>query len=415
MKIRFVSLLASVWFCLAALAAEPRWVSVEGHKLRAGFAGVSGDRVNLILDGKPLPVLLSRLAPASREQAAQLKPEPAPVPLHRWDYLDEISGRQVCVRETAPGLIEVVVFASSGGSFFRWAGSGSRSEDQPAGDGKKERGTTMLTFSQVVGEGGERGTLFSGLESANGSKLEIRFAEGESEPQDAGINGVYGRITADKALALSKKQFKTVSAALQELWRVAPRSWPGANRRVAGEWEARWPILRADWAELVFPAAGFVSPAEARVLEPHLDYWLALSEATGMGWGLIAYGGFEQPAIDGWAGEYDDGFGGHVSLREVTGGALSFALGCARGRGEDPQTAEFAGRIPVAGLAKQGGSQRTAVFVQETAGLPEGVLPMKISFRKFPHFLVVQTENAGPHTAPAWFDGVYRWSPAPVE
>lgn len=402
-----------------AVGEEWRWSTVEGHKLQAGFGGVTGDRVSLLVAGKPLPVLRERLSPASREQAARLAADPVaaapaspPVP---WNYEDEASGRLVQVRETGPGLIEVVVFASPGGWFFRWAGSGSRAKVPAGGEGKKGRGETVLSFSQVTGEGGERGTLFTGLESASGSKLEIRFAEGEREPQDAGINGVYNRITADKALVLARKQYKTASAALDDFLRTAPRNWPGANRRAAGEWESRWPVLRADWTKLVFPAAGFVAASEARALEPHLDYWIGLMEATGMGLGWIAYTSFEQPAIDGWAGEYDDGFGGHVSLREVTGGALSFSLGCFRGRGEDPQTEEFTGRIPPEGVGKQGGGQLTAVFSQETAGLPEGVAPMKINFRKFPHFLVVQTENAGPQFGPAWFDGVYRWSPTPVE
>ncbi len=417
MSPRFVSLLFLGWLGVISAAEDvPRWTTVDGHKLRAGFGGVNGERVALILDGKPIPVPMSRLSPASQEQVRQLTPSQASTPpLGRWEYHDEKSGRQVSVRETAPGMITVVIFGSSGGYVFRWEGSGSRSAVAPSDNGKKSKIGALLSFSQVVGEGGERGTLFTGNESANGSKLEIRFAEGERDPYDPGINGTYEQISTDKALALAKKQVKTASVALEQTLSTVPRNWPGTNRRAAGVWEDRWPGLRSDWVQLVFPAAGFVAPADGKWLEPHLDYWIAQLEATGLGWGLIAYSTFEQPAVEGWDGEYDDGYGGHVSLRGGAGGAVTFNLTCSRGRVDAPQSADLPGRIPSEAQGKEGGGVLTAVYTHDGTGLPEGAPSPMIRFRKYSHFLVVETEHAQPYTGTAWFGGVYRWYPVPAE
>jgi hypothetical protein len=403
---------------LALPAAEtPRWTTVEGHRLRAEFAAMAGDRVGLWVDGKPLLVPLSRLSPASVEQAQQLArtppkpgpPSPPPAPA-RTHFFDEATHRYVIVTGDESGPVAVTIFGSGAGYFFRWQGEGQRAAAVKPGERNRER---MLSFSQIVGEGGERGTGFTGIDRE--SKLEIRFAEGERDPQDAGINGTYERISAEKAVALAKKELKEGAAALDQILRNAPRAWPGPDRRAAGEWEDRWPILRDRWVKLAFPPAAFVAPGDSKSLEPHLDFWIAQLEAAGTGYGLIAGSTFEEDAVEGWDGEYDDGFGGHVSLRGGADQSLSFSLSCYRGNSLEPETAELTGRIPAASVRRESGGVLTATHTHQPAEPLPGIPPVKLTFRKAAHFLIVETEDALAYTGSAWFDGVYRWYPVPVE
>ena len=344
-------------------ADEPKWITVEGYAMRASFVAVAGDRIGLLYEGKPLSVPLNRLSPASQEQARQLAQtapkaagpaagpgaSPSAATAKRSYYFDPATFRHVVVTEGEANAVEVLFYGSTGGWFFRWEGDGLR---KPAA-GPKNR-ESELRFSQVVGEGGERGTAFTGIDRE--SKLEIRFAEGEREPQDAGINGLYERISPEKAVTLAKKEFKTADEALEETLRSAPRNWPSGDRRMAGEWENRWPVLRANWVKLIFPPVAFAAPAETKMLEAYADYWIAHLEATGMGVGLIGGTVFEQPATETWDGEDDDGFGGHVSLRSAAERAMSFTLSCARGHGLEPESADLSGRIPGTSVRQEAGA-----------------------------------------------------------
>jgi len=313
-------------------------------------------------------------------------------------YYDEASFRHVMVTEGEKGAVSFVVRWSNPDYFTQWIGDGIRKEDE-------------LIVSQITGEDTPRGTHFVG--KIRESKLEIAYVPGELEPQDAGINGNYSRISADKVLSLAKKEYKAADDHLDEILKTAPKTWPGADRRVLGPWKDRWPGLRENWVKLVFEPAALPA-SDRKALEGKTEYWIALMEATGLAQGFIAGTMFEKAAEPGWDGEYDDGFGGHVSLRRGADRSLILSMSYYRGSGMEPETSELTGRIPAASQAQEG-DVFTANYTHTPPELPTGTVPAKIKLRKAGHFLTVETQDAGRYVKRGWFDGVYRWGPVPVE
>jgi len=280
----------------------------------------------------------------------------------------------------------------------------------PLGRGWRPQGKELLV-SQITGVDTPRETFF--VVKSRESKLEIAYAPGEREPQDAGINGIYSRISEDKVLSMAKKEFKAADDHLDEVLKTFPKTWPGGDRRAVGQWKDRWPGSRENWVKLVFEPASVPGP-DRKALEGKADYWIALMEATALAQGFIAGSTFEKAAEPGWNGEYDDGFGGHVSLRRGADGSLFVSLTYYRGNGLEPETGELTGRIPAASLTQEG-DVFTANYTHTPPELPAGTVPAKIKLRKAGHFLTVETQDAGRYVERGWFDGVYRWGPVPVE
>lgn len=114
-----------------------------------------------------------------------------------------------------------------------------------------------------------------------------------------------------------------------------------------------------------------------------------------------------------WEGDYDDGFGGRVSIRLAQDGRLRVNLSCTRGN--EFQGGDIAGAIPVAEVREKGGeSSAGAIFRQ--ADVPEDVRDVQVTLRRKGGFLWVETMRKVPlPTSRAWFDGIYRWMPVPQE
>jgi hypothetical protein len=326
-------------------------------------------------------------------------------------YFDEATNRHAVVREEDFGKVSVVIrTVYAPGAFSRWLGDGQRKDKE-------------ITFAQTVGEDQERGTYF--LAKATESKLEITYKPGQRMPVDAGINGTYRHISDEKRLSLSKRESASADDALTQALRTAPKLWPGVSRSVAGEWKDRWPDLRSRWMSLVFrpPSPPPSTPAKiapvgakggnAGAPVPSADYWIALAETTGMAIGFI-----NQPLDKAipleWDGEYDDGFGGHVSLRLGRDGFLRFTLSCTRGGGEG-QTGDLFGRVPAAALTKDKNGDLVASYTHSDAALKPEDQQATVKLRKTGHFLFVDTQYAERYCGRAWFDGIYRWGPVPKE
>jgi hypothetical protein len=331
-------------------------------------------------------------------------------------YFDEATNRQAVVTEADFGKLTVVIrFVGGPGSFSRWYGEGTRKDNE-------------ISFSQTVGEGQERGTEF--VAKASETKLEIAFKPKQRMPVDAGINGTYRNISEEKRLSIAKKEAGAADDALAQALKTVPRTWMSEDRSMAGEWKARWPDLRSRWMSLVIkpapppaaspaakslpggaPAFGSKSTQSATP-PPTADSWTALAETTGMGLAFMS-----QPldkVVPGTDGEYDDGFGGHVSLRQGTDGFLRFTLTCNRGIGEG-QAGELYGRAPAEQVVKDKNGGFTASYTHKDAELKPEDQQATVKLRKAGHFLVVETQYAARYCGRAWFDGIYRWSPVPKE
>lgn len=330
-------------------------------------------------------------------------------------YFDEASSRHATLTEGDFGKITIVFrFTGGPGSYGRWYGNGTRKEK-------------VITFAQTVGEDQERGTSF--IAKASESKLEVAFEPGQRMPVDAGINGTFRHITEEKRLSMAKKETGLAEDALAQALKTVPRTWPNEDRPVAPEWKARWPDLRNRWMDLVYkapspPTSPGAKSAPGKALPlgakaetagapvPTADYWTALAETNGMGLAFI-----NQPLdklIPNWDGEYDDGFGGHVSLRLGTDGFLRFTLSCTRGSG-DGQTGELIGRIPASAVTKEKNGDLNANYTHKDAALKPEDQQATVKLRKQGHFLTVETQYAERYYGRAWFNGIYRWSPVPKE
>jgi hypothetical protein len=331
----------------------------------------------------------------------------APPPAH---YFDDATGRHVSITESDFGKVSVVFRMTGPGNSYRWYGEGTKKEKE-------------ITFSQIVGEGQEAGTAF--VAKVGESRLEVGYKPGQRMPVDNGINGEYRRITEDKRLGLAKKEASVADDTLANVLRVTPRAWSGESRSVAGDWKARWPDLRSRWMNLVLklpppppaPNSSAKPPLgsdgkSSGALAPTADYWITYVETTAMGIGFIN-GPLDKVVPPNWDGEYDDGFGGHVSLRLGADGDLRVSLTCARG--PEGAAGELFVKVAKSGLGKEKNGELTARHTHQDRELKAEEKQAVIKLRKAGHFVIVETENAQRYCGRAWFDGIYRWGPMPAE
>ncbi|MFZ4763513.1 MAG: hypothetical protein ACOYMN_01065 [Roseimicrobium sp.] len=325
-------------------------------------------------------------------------------------YFDETTNRHLTVTHGDFDKISILIRFVGIGSSARWLGDGARKDKE-------------ITFAQTVGEDQERGTFF--IAKGGESKLEISFKPGQRMPQDAGINGVYRHITDEKRLSLAKKEFAAAEEALETALKTAPKSWPSEDRPVAGEWKNRWSELRKQWLRVSYKAPTPAAPATAA--KPALgsrandgapeerlpEYWVALSETTGMALGFLG-APLDKLIPQSWDGEYDDSFGGHVSIRVNRDGMLRFNLTCTRGSG-DGQTGDLSGKIAVSTIKKEKNGDFLGSYTHQDPELKPEDPPATVSLRKVGHFLFVETQHTERYRGRAWFDGIYRWSPVPKE
>ncbi len=372
--------------------------------------GLATDTNNLLTPLKDIAIIrrMFRFVPSLLAVAATatLHALEAPREVH---YYDETTNRHLTVTNGDFGKVLVAIRSIGGpGSFSRWLGDGNRKDKE-------------IIFAQTVGEDQERGTFF--VAKGGESKLEVGYKPGQREPQDAGINGLYRHITEEKRLSLARKEFDFADDALAQLFKTAPKSWAVEDRPAAGEWKNHWADLRVRWMGLIFkPAiipvtktAPGTAPKPSDIVPPEkqADYWIALSETTGMAIAFIS-APMDKLIPPGWEGDYDDGFGGHVNLRMRDKGVMRVSLTCTRGSG-DGQTAELSGDIPAASLKSEKNKDLITTYTHTDAELKPADKPAVVRLRKFGHFLFVETGHAERYAGRAWFDGIYRWTPPPKE
>jgi hypothetical protein len=322
-------------------------------------------------------------------------------------YYDEESMRFLTLRNTSATGVEVVLRpASEPGSTGVWTGQGNRKEN-------------IVTFAAVVEEGQDRGTYF--IAKGGESKMEVLFKPGQKMPQDVGILGIYRRVSDDKRLQLARKESQAADDRLHAALKEAPHTWPGVDKTVPADWKARWPGLLGRWMKIAYqppeqtkqvkPAQPFSAGKETFSPEKDAQYWLKLAQATAM-----AYGFIQQPPVlmrSSWDGEYDDGFGGHVSIRLTKDGKLRVNLTCTRVN--ENQGADLAGQIPPDSVkTKNDESTASAVFIE--GDVPDDAKEINITLKRKGGFLWLETKRkATPPGSLSWFDGIYRWSAVPKE
>ncbi len=317
-------------------------------------------------------------------------------------YYDEVGMRHLVVQGGGSTKVTVEMrWAGNPGSSGVWMGNGERHDGS-------------LLFAATVDEGQERGAFFVAKGEA---KLEVSFRPKQKMPQDPGILGTYKHVSEEKYGQLMKKEFQAADSRLSAALKDASRTWPAQDKAMILDWKSGWPRLRENWMALAYqnpappqPKSSVLLPSTApEGATKDAAYWLKLAQATAIGYFFM-----QQPppvkSEGGWEGEYDDGFGGHASLRRAKDGKLRVSLSCTR-YGE-MQGMDVAGAIPAEALkAKNGELMAEGVFKED-----EPSRETRASLRRKGGFLWIETKITPPLPArSAWFDGIYRWSPVPVE
>lgn len=329
-------------------------------------------------------------------------------PLATTYFYDEESMRYLTLRQTSATGVEVIMrWASEPGSTGMWTGQGNRKDN-------------LLTFAALVDEGQDRGSYF--IAKGGESKMEILFKPGQKMPQDPGILGIYRRVSDEKRLQLARKESLAADERLGVTLKEAAHSASGADKAMPADWKARWPALLGRWMRIAYqppepvkakpgPPSAAGAGKDAPTPEKDVNYWLKHAQAT-----AAAYGFMQQPPVlksSSWDGEYDDGFGGHVSIRRAKDGKLRVNLNCTRVN--ENQGADLAGQIPPEAVtSKNDETTAAAVFIE--TDVPEAAKEVSITLKRKGGFLWVETKRkATPPGSLSWFDGIYRWSEVPKE
>ncbi len=318
-------------------------------------------------------------------------------------FFEEETMRYLTLTKSDGGNTRVIVrFAWDPGSMATWEGFGTRQDK-------------ILSFARLVGEVEDRGTFFQAEISE--SRVVVDYKPGQKQPQDAGINGTYRRVSETKAGQLAKKEFQAANERLIAALKLATKAWAPGDRAALTLWREEWPVMRQHWVDLVAgqaggAATGAVKVAGVKAAEPTAEVWLAMAQATARGYSFVE--GAPDPKTGlGWDGEYDDLGGGHVSLRQGKDGRLRATLTSAREPGVEASLLEST--VPADRVKTGKGGELTAEF---TYSDPDAVVkhpPVRVRLMKLGRYLRVETEAARPYAGNGWFDGIYRGAPVPPE
>ncbi len=302
-------------------------------------------------------------------------------------YYDEV-GRRFLMLTTNGKRVEVRVrFAYDPGSTAVWDGNGEK------------RDIGLVFAATVPEEGMDRGPFFTAKLSE--TKVQIDFRSEKPDQPDPGIRGEFRKVSEEKRMQLAKKEFKAAEDRLDLAWKNASREGAPADKALIPEWKTWWPKLRESWLKAA------AQPAD----DKNADHWLKAAQAT-----MLAYS-FNEQRVDGkhsgaWEGEYDDGFGGHASIRVAKDGRLRVTLTCTRGNQELGDELSF--DVPKDALKEEDGVRTATAFARPPmAETPEAAKSPRVMLRRKGGGLWVEVIRAGKATTSAWLDGIYRWYPVP--
>lgn len=309
----------------------------------------------------------------------------------RTFYFDEETMRHLTLEKADFGNTQVTVrFAGDPGSMALWQGHGQRKDK-------------TLLFARVANEGEDRGTFY--IADISESKVKITYRPGQKEPQDAGINGEYRRVSETKQQQLAKKEFQAANERLVLTLKEASKNWQATDRPALALWKDQWPALRQRWMQ-----AATGQPDPGGNADKNAETFLYLAQATAQGYYFVASQPDPKTSLD-WDGEYDDLGGGHVSLRLSKDGKLRLSLSSLRIKETEPATLEAAA-LPDQ-IKRNADQQLSAEFTITDPEVTDPKLQARVRLTKIGRYLKVETENAQRYAGKGWFDGIYRGAPVP--
>lgn len=342
-----------------------------------------------------LALLLLTTAPLPAQQPT------ASASLHGEHYHDEASQRQLRLRTEGGKVLVEVRFADVPGSQNYWRGSGNIIARE-------------LHFAADVGEGQDRGTFFTA--ELGMSKIRIGFKEGQRNPQEAGISGIYRSLSSTKRTQLASRELKATQERLASAQKMAAKSWSGDDREVIGLWKRQWPsmqqaALRALGLKLSTPSDAGSAAANpgANAPKPNPDDAiaanLALAQITS-----AAAAFFETPtdnALPGpWDGQYNDFFGGSANLQLAKDGRLRVTLSSAREPGQEASSIDAT--VPASAVRSSDKNRPTAEFIFKDTESATARKPAQFKLRRLGRFLHIESLGGELYAGAGWFDGFYR-------
>lgn len=317
-------------------------------------------------------------------------------------YVNDTGTRFLTVERKDFGKLLFTVRSSwSPGSYGTWNGEGRQSDKG-------------IVFSKVVEDGEEKGLEY--LASISQSKVTVKIKAVKGKPQEGELVGVYHCVSDEKITALARKDSEASEKKMDEALKVAAKNAAVADKPAFVEWKRRWPDLRMKLASrkvktdmnapnhavITKPQLGQSKPAHAEKTTAH---WMTLAEASAAG---MAFIGQKLPpgVAAGWDGEYDDGFGGSLTLKLQKSGELEFSFRCTREA--DSEEVYYAGSCP-ANIVKEmdGGKEATAEFHDKNEDVKDSAQKTHVQFRRLGRAVLVEIEYPRSFMNRAWVDGIY--------
>ena len=318
-------------------------------------------------------------------------------------YFDETTMRHLTLEKTGFGTTRVIMrSAAAPGASGLWAGMGQRKDKQ-------------LVFAQEVGEGENRGTFY--VANVSESKLEVTLKPGQQKAPDAGLVGIYHRVSDSKLQQLAKKESQAATARLAASLQAASKSWKARDRPALAIWKEQWPATRQRWIAMTAAPAKTpktatltAAPAAAPADKSAAD-WFKLAEVTYLGYVFVETLP-DAKVGTGWNGEYDDFAGGHASLSLQKDGRLRVNLSFSRAG--DAQTGNLDGIATPEQLSEGKNGELIADFTCADPEVKDAAQQAKIHLVRLGHYLQIETKQAQRYAAHSWFDGIYRGAPPAV-
>jgi hypothetical protein len=309
-------------------------------------------------------------------------------------WIDDTGQRQLTMTEDEARRVTLSFrWTYDPGALPGWTGNGQRNGD-----------STLFAVT-VLDEEADREPFFTARKKE--SKLEIDFRTPEKPDQpDPGIRGVFTLLTEEKRLQLAKSEFDAAQARLALALQNAMRDGRHDDKVIVSDWRGNWPALRQKWLSLSYSPDG---------VKPEADplFWQRLAQATMLGY-LFNEQRVDPKNTNDWAGDYDDGFGGTVSIRQRKE-SLRINMNCSRGlQNGDLNATDASGDIPHSALKKQG-ELRSTEAVLELPGSEDGgpAKKVRVKLQRRGGALWVEAVWLQPGMRKGWLDGIYRWHPVP--
>ncbi len=324
-------------------------------------------------------------------------------------YINESAARILTIEMKDFGKVKVMLRSSwSPGSYNEWRGLGHQTEKG-------------IVFTKELEEGEDSGLEF--LAAVSQSKVTVKVKPGKGKPQENELAGVYHRISEEKLTALAKKDSEAAEKKLVEDMKTASAKAATEDKPGISEWKHRWPELRKKLAARlnkplpVSPKSevvtklplGQTKPAQS---EKTAAQWTALAEASAAGCNFISQKVTAETKAE-WEGEYEDGFGGSLSLKLQKSGELEFSFRCTRETGAEE--VYYAGVCPPAMMkAKAKGKEATAEYIDNNVVVKGSEQKTSVQFKLYGRYLLVEIEYPREFMNRAWLDGIYLKRPPPT-